>query len=76
MSPTIEDGGPAFDLSQPFDKLAVEAGADREAQWDGRTFSALGRADKERYVNRFADGLRAYFLALDSAQRSKGRVGE
>lgn len=46
------------------DLRALEAGAAREAKWDGRTFDTLGRADKQRYLDRFADGVAAYLATL------------
>lgn len=43
---------------------ALEAGAAREAACDGRDFNALSKADKQRYTDRFADGVSAYISAL------------
>jgi hypothetical protein len=43
----------------PFTLAMLEAGATVEAEWDGRTFGALGRADKQRYMDRLAAAITA-----------------
>lgn len=49
-------------------RKALEAGATVEAEWDGRTFSALGRADKDRYINRLSAAIDAYTAALSESK--------
>lgn len=45
------------------DPKGLERGAAVEAEWDGRDFSALGRADKQRYLDRLDAATTAYLSA-------------
>lgn len=59
------------------------AAARIEAEWDGRTFDALGRADKDRYTDRLAAAITAYlstvekpengWRSMDSAPKGDGK---
>ena len=53
--------------AEALDRKALEAGASAEAAIDGRDFAALGKSDKERYISRFSDGIRAYLASLPEA---------
>jgi hypothetical protein len=52
---------------------AVNAAARAEAEWDGRDFLALGRADKKRYRDRFYAGLKAYCEAFATKPQEQER---
>lgn len=54
--------------SEHFD-AALFAGAEKEAEWDGRTLRALSKTDQKRYVDRFAAGLAVYEMIKDKTSR-------
>ena len=46
-------------------EAGLKAAATVEAQWDGRTFDAMGRADRDRYTERLRAAITAYLSTVE-----------
>jgi hypothetical protein len=64
----IKEARAAIEAMALVDAKALIVAAAAEAKYDGRVFSALGAADKKRYIGRLDLTLEAYFAALSEAQ--------